>query len=105
VSDTPAPSATAVVPAVLDRNVFRPGGSPLRIDFRPLSADKVTVRIYNLAGELVRPLLEADVAAGLWLQVSWDGHNVEGQTVAAGVYLISVKGAGIKTIKKVVVLR
>jgi hypothetical protein len=95
-----------VVPAVLDRNIFRPGsGRPLQISWRPVESGKVSVKVFNLAGELVRPVFEADVQAGLWFQASWDGLNLDGQKVASGIYLVSVKGGGIQSIRKVVVLK
>jgi hypothetical protein len=63
------------------------------------------VKVYNLAGELVRPVFEAEIQAGLWFQASWDGKNAEGEAVASGVYFISVKGAGLKSIRRVVVIK
>jgi hypothetical protein len=106
VSDTPQPSATAVVPLVLDRNIFRPeSGLPLAINFKPESAGRVTVRIFNVAGESVRMPFQGDVAAGAWIQANWDGSNDFGEKVAAGIYVISVKGGGIKSLKKVVLLK
>jgi hypothetical protein len=106
ITDTPLPTQTAVVPAVLDQNIFRPGkGKPLTISMKADEPGRVTVRVFNLAGELVRPVFDADVLAGLWFQASWDGKNGSDETVASGVYFISVKGAGIRVIRKVVVLK
>jgi flagellar hook assembly protein FlgD len=103
---TPAPTGTAVVPAVLSTNIFRPlkGGS-LTIDFKPAQDGRVTVKIFNLSGEHIRKPFEADVKAGLWLQASWDGHNEDGSMVASGVYFVSVQGAGIKSVRKVILLK
>lgn len=106
VSNTPGPTQTAVVPAVLSTNIFRPGqGVPLKIDIKPVESGRVSIRIFNISGELVRPVLEADLAAGLWFQATWDGRNPDGEVVANGVYFVSVRGGNIDSLKKVVVLR
>ena len=65
----------------------------------------VTVRVYNIAGDLVRPVFEADVQAGLWFQAQWDGKNGAGETAASGIYFVSVKGGGIKSIRRVVLMK
>lgn len=72
---------------------------------RPNVDGRVTVRIFNLAGEMVRPVFEADLRAGLWFQATWDGRNPDGEAVANGVYFVSVQGGGINSIRKVVLLR
>jgi len=51
------------------------------------------------------PIFEAIATKGLQYQANWNGKNEEGGNVASGVYFISVKGAGIKVIRKVVVLK
>jgi hypothetical protein len=106
ISDTPLPTATAEVPAVLDQNVFRPGrGRPLQINFKAPEAGRVRVKIYNVASELVRTPFDADVTAGLWFQAQWQGENDQGEKVAAGVYIVSVRGAGIQSLRKVVLMK
>jgi flagellar hook assembly protein FlgD len=91
---------------VLDRNVFRPNlGTPLAISFKAPEDGYVTVRIFDVAGENVREPYQANVAAGTWIQAHWDGTNDAGEKVAAGIYVISVKGAGLRSLKKVVLLK
>jgi flagellar hook assembly protein FlgD len=91
---------------VTNKNVFNPSqGGSLSIGLKSVSGGHVLVKVYNMAGELVRPVLDADVQAGLWFQASWDGKNGDGELVAAGVYFVSVRGAGIKSIRKVIVLK
>ena len=90
----------------MDKNVFKPeqGGS-VSISLRASQDGRVLVKVYNIAGELVRPIFDADVQSGLWFQANWNGKNADGETVASGVYFVSVKGAGIKTIRRVVVIK
>lgn len=103
---TPQPTVTAEAPAVLNSNLFRPGqGSPLVLSFKAPEAGRVTVHVFNVAGERVRQPFEAEVQAGLWFQAHWDGRNEEGESCGAGVYVVSVQGAGLKVLRKVVLLK
>ncbi len=64
---------------------------------------KATIRVYNLAGELVRKL-EKDDASSLF---RWDLKNSTGLFVASGVYLIHIDapGVGSKVLKFALVQR
>jgi hypothetical protein len=87
-------------------NVFNPEkGGNLSIGFVAQTDGQVTVKVYNIAGSLVRPVFDTTCSAGQQYQANWDGKNGDGSTVASGVYFISVKGAGVRTIRKVVVLK
>jgi len=91
---------------VLDRNIFRPAlGQPLGIAFLPTQPGFVTVRIFNLNGSNVFTPFEASVSTGLWIQAHWNGSNPQGQAVANGLYFVSIQGAGIHAVKKVVLIR
>jgi hypothetical protein len=105
-TQTPLPTPTPNVPTVLDRNFFNPAqGGVLRIGIKPPEDGQVAVRIYNIAGTLVRPLLQLDLDAGITFQATWDGRNASGEMVSSGVYFVSVQGAGIRSIRKVIVLK
>lgn len=60
------------------------------ITFAPVP-DNTTIRIYTLAGELVKELtaLPADLNAKVW-----DGRNTAGKKVASGVYFCHLTAAG-----------
>lgn len=55
------------------------------------------VRIYTLAGELVKDL-KTDFTAGAYNYVTWDGLNTGGQKVANGVYygVVELSGKSVK---------
>lgn len=106
ITDTPTISPTAVVPAVLSGNVFKSEqGGQVSASFKAPSAGRVTVKVYNLAAELVRTPFEADVPADQWINAVWDGKNNEGDIVGSGVYFVSVRGAGLKLVLKVIVVK
>jgi hypothetical protein len=90
----------------ISKNIFRPlQGGVLDIGFKAIADERVTVKIFNLAGELVRPVADMEAKAGVVYALSWDGKNAEGQGVAAGVYLISAHGGQTHILKKVIVLK
>lgn len=62
------------------------------------------LRIYDLAGRLVRSLVSMEHTAGVY-RVSWDGRNDEGLSVASGSYIFTLKmGNNIHT-KKAILLK
>jgi len=63
------------------------------ISFALPEAGKVTVNIYNGAGQLVRTLLEGEKPAGRH-QLHWNSRNQSGKLVAAGVYLYQIVAQG-----------
>jgi hypothetical protein len=50
----------------------------------------VRIRIYNVLGQLVRTLFDADLPAGRYESFSWDGTNDLRQPAASGVYFYEV---------------
>jgi len=78
-----------------------PSGSDMQISFRlPVTAN-VSVKVYNLLGELVSDLLENTLTAGS-AQLFWNGTNSNGEKVKPGVYFIrvDVKDEKNKTMKE-----
>ena len=45
----------------------------------------VELAVYNVAGQLVKTLVDGDETAG-WHAVTWDGRDDNGGSVASGVY-------------------
>lgn len=64
----------------------------------------VSVRVYNLAGQMVRELASGTVAAGDH-SVAWDGRGTDGRKVAAGVYFIRLNIGGQAATARLAVLR
>ena len=91
--------------AILNRNLFRPGQGALTVDYKALATEHVTIKVFNMTGELIELLADWDVTAGLLYQAQWDGRNHNGQSVASGLYFISVHGPSTHVLKKVVVLK
>ena len=64
----------------------------------------VTLEIYDIAGRLMRTLLNEYKDAG-YGQVTWDGTNASGQAVASGLYFYTIHAGGHFAAKKMTLLR
>ena len=66
---------------------------------------KVKLAIYNLLGQQIRTLVNAEQPAGVH-QVQWDGRNDAGKQVSSGIYFYQLKaGNSFLETKKMVLLR
>jgi hypothetical protein len=65
---------------------------------------KVSLKIYNVAGQLVRTLLDDRKSPGEY-QVIWDGNNESGQEVSSGMYFYKLQVSDYTETKKMVLLR
>jgi hypothetical protein len=77
----------------LEQNYPNPFNPNTLIKFAIPEAGKVTLRIFNEMGQLVRTLVDSEMPSGrhtLW----WDGQNQTGHAVAAGVYFYQIAVQG-----------
>jgi hypothetical protein len=65
---------------------------------------RTSIKIYNLAGQLVRTLVDGFVPAGVH-EALWDGRTENGKKAPAGVYLVRFGAGDYQAIKKAVILR
>lgn len=103
-------SAESMAPWALSPNNDDPTG--LKVEFRHLPAAKSTIRIYTLAGDLVKTIVHdqtAAIATGDYAatgSATWDLVSRNGQDVASGVYVFSVEADGFdRKVGKFVVIR
>jgi hypothetical protein len=93
----------------LSQNYPNPFNPSTSIEFSvPVSSD-VTLRIYNLLGQVVTTLVSEEVSAGHYSTV-WNGVDDNGFQVSSGVYLYEMKangnnGTAYSQIKKMVFLK
>lgn len=64
----------------------------------------VTLKIYNLAGQLIKTLVDEYQTVGHYT-ITWYGDTDAGQEIASGVYFYRVKAGDKAAIKKMVVLK
>jgi len=65
---------------------------------------KTKVAIYNLRGQLVRLLLDADKEPGRYM-LTWDGRDNRGERVGSGPYLYRMEAGDFVSTRKMVLLK
>jgi subtilisin family serine protease len=100
----PATGVSEEFPAImsLSQNLPNPFRGTTGISYTLPKDSDVVLQIYNVAGRLVRTLVNGKQPAGEWTIV-WDGKDDDAQSVSNGVYFYSLKAGG-KTIGKRMVL-
>jgi hypothetical protein len=81
-----------------------PFAGSTRVAFHLPERSRAAVRIYDVAGRLVRTVCD-DVADAGWNQTEWDGTNNSGGRVASGIYFLRVSAGGDSRTQKVVLIR
>ncbi len=77
----------------LAANVPNPFNPQTRISFDLGQDGPVRLDVFDLRGQLVRTLLESDLAAGPY-SVNWDGRDLAGRAVSSGTYLYRLQNTG-----------
>jgi hypothetical protein len=99
-----SPTPTPAIALYLDSNSFNPNGPPLGMDVRVDTAGEVKVIVYNMAGNEVRKILDANLGVGN-SRAAWDGKNSNGTVVGNGVYFVLIQTPSTKLVQKVIVLK
>jgi hypothetical protein len=89
---------------ILRQNAPNPFTEQTSICYQLSSATELRLNIYNIAGQLVRTLVDAHQDAGLY-NVFWSGLDDQGRHVSSGVYFCRLESANQSQIKKITVLR
>lgn len=88
----------------LGQNYPNPCNLQTMISYQLPHAGAVTIRIYNIAGQMVRTLVDETRAAG-YHSVIWDGRNDEGQEVGSGIYFYQMTTGDFSASRKMVLLK
>ena len=64
----------------------------------------VSLRIYDVAGRLVRVLVDESLDAGRYVE-EWNGRDDNGRAVASGIYFYSIEAGSFEWTRKMVLLR
>ncbi len=100
------PVSVVVLPAAcaLYQNTPNPFSAMTMIRFSLGEQGLVAVRIYNVAGELVRTLQDGRLEAGVH-GISWDSRDGAGRDVPPGAYVCTLVANGFEQSRTVVVAR
>ncbi len=103
-------TAAAITPVFKERfipyhNLFHPAkGEKVSIYYKIDNSTHVSIKLYNLAGEMVRALVDDNKEAGQYW-IDWDGKNDDGNLCAAGVYIIQIKTDSFTESKKIILIK
>jgi flagellar hook assembly protein FlgD len=90
---------------VLSHAYPNPFNPVTKIAYSVKEAGPVTIEVYNVAGKVVRTLLETEVDAGAAGFVVWDGANDGGEKCASGVYFYRIAAPGFTESHKMIMLK
>ena len=88
----------------LSQNYPNPFNPTTTIDYTLREGSLVKLSIYNVAGQLVKTLVNENRLVGAHT-VKWDGRNNAGQTVSSGVYFYKLTSKSFVQTKKMVLLK
>jgi hypothetical protein len=76
-----------------------------KIAYSVKEAGPVTISVYNVAGKVVRTLLDEEFKAGAEGFVVWNGANDGGERCASGVYFYRIAAPGFMESRKMIMLK
>jgi len=88
----------------LSQNYPNPFNPTTTIRYALPKASHVTLKMFNLRGELVKTLVNGYQSAQ-YHQVMWNGSNEAGEKVAAGIYLYQLKAENYKQTMRLILLK
>jgi hypothetical protein len=92
------------VSAVMYQNAPNPFADETTMRYQLSAAANVSLKIYNITGQLVKTLVDSRQASGVH-SVRWNGNDDRGQRAATGVYLCQLKAGGRSVAKRMVLIR
>jgi len=88
----------------LSQNYPNPFNPHTSINFSLPIDSHISIKIYDMMGQLVKVLVNKKMKAGLH-ETSWDGRNEKGKFVASGVYFCRLEAGRYRDVKKMVLIR
>ena len=86
-------------------NLFHPlNGEKVQIYYEIDSSVSVTIKLYDLTGELVKELVNGCQQTGKYW-VEWDGKDKDGEKCDAGVYIIQIQAGDLKDMRKIILVK
>ena len=90
--------------ASLGANYPNPFNSETTIPYAVETQGPVTIRLYDISGQLIRELVNQAQAAGQY-KVSWDARDSGGSAVSSGVYLVRLASGSYNETKKITLMK
>ncbi len=96
--DSLTPVPPPPVPVIVNTNyedahLFpNPSNGQTKVEFSMVKPEKISILVYNSAGQLVRKLVDGAVIPVGPYAVTWDGKSDGGASLANGTYFYSIRG-------------
>ena len=90
---------------ILKANYPNPFNPSTTIEFSLPGAMQVTLEIFNLQGQMIRTIADAQKMPGGNHYLQWDGRDNQNQSVASGVYLYRLRTASVVLMRKMLLLK
>ena len=92
-------------PLVILRGAYpSPAVKRADIEYQLAATARIRLKVYNIAGELVRTLTDEVKTPGIH-RASWDGRDFRGSLVSSGVYLYQLEAGGQRVAGKMTYLK
>jgi len=95
--------------SVLLQNYPNPFNPETWIPYQLKEDSDVTIKVYNVMGELVRELNLGHKAAGSYLSrdkaAYWDGKNTSGERVTSGIYFYTIQAGKFTATRRMIVMK
>jgi hypothetical protein len=88
----------------LNQNYPNPFNPTTTIEFAIPQAASVSLKIFNIRGQLINTLVNAPLSAGKH-SVVWDGTKQTGEKVASGIYLYLLQSNDFRQVRKMILLK
>lgn len=88
----------------LNQNYPNPFNLCTEISFQLPVQTRVSLKIYNTKGQLVRSLIHGNKESGVY-SVNWDGRDEGGNEVASGIYFYKLIAGNFSSIRKMVLIK
>jgi hypothetical protein len=102
--DVPGTPAAVKVVTGLSQNAPNPFNPLTRITFSVAVSGEVSLRIYDIAGRVLRTLVEGWREAGVYSEM-WDGRGDDSSVLPSGVYFYSLRAGEAVVTHKMVLLK
>jgi hypothetical protein len=101
----PATSPQPIIAVALHSGIPNPFSGTTAIGFDLKAGGKTELRIYDIAGRLVKTLAEGELAGQTRHVATWDGTDRDGKVVGSGIYFARLDAEGVHLTQKIILLR
>jgi len=103
--DDPIGAGDAPLVTSLSQNYPNPFNPETKIEFCIKTRARVSLKVYNVSGQLVRTLVDKELNAGAYKNYAWGGLDDNNQAVASGVYFYRLVTKNFDQTRKMLMLK